>query len=133
MRKYRLLSFIIIISFFFFSNPLEGQKKQKDSKANAAFEAGEYYNAIDLYKNAFNRVSDYEKKAEIYFKIGECYRITGDPRQAELWYNKAVRQEYQDPVVFLRFAQMKLINEKYEEAIEEFKKYRELVPDDPRG
>lgn len=133
MRKYRILSLIILVAIFSVSNPLIGQKKQKDSKANAAFEAGEYFNAIDLYKNAFNRVSDNEKKAEIYFKIGECYRITGDSRQAELWYNKAIRQEYQDPIVYLRFGQMKLINEKYEEAIEEFKRYRELVPDDPRG
>ena len=53
MRKYWLLSLIIIFSTVIFSNTLEGQKKQKDSKANAAFDAGEYYVAIDLYKNAF--------------------------------------------------------------------------------
>ncbi len=50
-----------------------------------------------------------------------------------LWYKKAVREEYQDPILFLRYGQMLLINERYEEAEEEFKKYVELVPDDPRG
>lgn len=133
MQKFRFLPYFFLFSILLFSVPVDGQKKQKDSKANAAFEAGEYFNAIDLYKNAFNRVSDNDKKAEIYFKIGECYRIIGDPRQSELWYNKAVKQEYQDPIVFLRFGQMMLINEKYDEALEEFKSYQELVPDDPRG
>ena len=36
--------------------PAEAQKKQKDSRAQAAFEAGEYFEAIDLYKNAYNKV-----------------------------------------------------------------------------
>ncbi|MCK5066469.1 MAG: PD40 domain-containing protein, partial [Bacteroidales bacterium] len=49
------------------------------------------------------------------------------------WYKKAVREDYQDPIIFLRYGQMMLINEKYEEAEEQYKKYRDLVPDDPRG
>jgi len=115
------------------SNPAEGQKKQKDSRAQASFDAGEYFEAIDLYKNAVNKVSDKTQKTAILFKIGECYRILGDARSAELWYKKAVREDYQDPIIFLRYGQMMLINEKYTEAEEQFNKYMELVPDDPRG
>ena len=76
---------------------------------------------------------DREQKTEIFFKVGECYRIIGDARSADLWYTKAIREDYQDPVIFLRHGQMLLVNEKYDEAEEEFKKYKELVPDDPRG
>lgn len=115
------------------ATPAEGQKKQKDSRAQAAFEAGEYFEAIDLYKNAYNKVSDKTQKTAVLFRIGECYRILGDARSAELWYKKAVREDYQDPIIFLRYGQMMLINEKYVEAEEEFKKYKDLVPDDPRG
>ncbi len=43
------------------------------------------------------------------------------------------REDYQDPIIFLRYGQMLLVNEEYDEAEEEFKKYKELVPDDPRG
>jgi tetratricopeptide (TPR) repeat protein len=114
------------------SIPAHAQKKPKDSKAQAAFEAGEYFEAIDLYKDAYNRV-DKDEKTTIFFKIGECYRILGDARSAVLWYKKAVREEYQDPIIFLRFGQMLLVNEQYDEANEEFRKYVELVPDDPRG
>ncbi len=125
--------FLAIIATLFLSLPVDAQKKQKDSRAQAAFAAGEYFAAIDLYKNVYNKVSDREQKTAILFKIGECYRILGEARSAALWYKKAVREDYQDPIIFLRYGQMMLINEKYEMASGEFKKYKELVPDDPRG
>lgn len=130
MKKfsYLFLLFIIVLAL-----PAEGQKKQKDHRAEAAYEAGEYYKAIDLYKDAYNKISDKDKKTEIIFMIGECYRITGDPKQAEMWYRKAVQKDYQDPVLYLRFGQSLMENGNYEEALEQFKKYQELIPDDPRG
>jgi peptidoglycan-associated lipoprotein len=132
MRYIIRLMFLALLATFIFSSPVDAQKKKKDARAQAAFDAGEYYEAIDLYKDAYNKV-DKDQKTGIFFKIGECYRILGDARSAVLWYRKAVREDYQDPMIFLRYGQMLLVNEKYDEAAEEFKKYRELVPDDPRG
>lgn len=132
MHKYMRSIFPALLAILIFAVPVNGQKKQKDSRAQAAFEAGEYYTAIDLYKDAYTKV-DREQKTAIYFKIGECYRIIGDARSSALWYKKAVREEYQDPIIFLRYGQVLLVNEKYNEAEEEFKRYQELVPDDPRG
>jgi peptidoglycan-associated lipoprotein len=128
----RILSLVMMATLLVNYNA-EGQKKQKDSRAQAAFDAGEYFEAIDLYKNVVNKVSDRTQKTAILFKIGECYRIIGDARSAELWYNKAVREDYQDPIIYLRYGQMLLVNEKYAEAAEQFKLYVDLVPDDPRG
>lgn len=124
---------VAIMAALLFSLPVDAQKKQKDARAEAVFEAGEYFEAIDLYKNAYNKVSDKEQKTAILFKIGDCYRILGEARSAELWYKKAVREDYQDPIIFLRYGQMMLVNEKYEDAEEQFEKYMALVPDDPRG
>ena len=124
-----LLFSVLILPFA----EVEGQRKGRDAKANAAFQAGEYYEAIDLYKDAYNRVSDRSKKAEMVFKVAECYRITGNPRQAELWYRKSMQLDYQDPYLFLRHGQILLQNEKHDDALEQFNKYNELVPDDPRG
>jgi len=124
---------LFIIIMILVALPVDGQRKQKDARAEAAFQAGEYFEAIDLYKNAYNKVNDRELKTAILFKIGECYRILGDARSAELWYRKAIREEYQDPMIFLRYGQMLMMNEDYEEAAAEFEKYMELVPDDPRG
>jgi len=133
MNRFIRIFSLVIMAVLLTGNPVEGQKKQKDSRAQAAFDAGEYFEAIDMYKNAVNKVSDKNQKTAILFKIGECYRILGDARSAELWYRKAIREDFQDPIIFLRYGQMMLINEKYEDAEEQFKNYRDLVPDDPRG
>ena len=125
--------YLFITFMFLMVIPADGQRKPRDARAQAAFEAGEYYQAIDLYKNAYNKVNDRDKKTAILFRIGECYRILGEARSAQLWYRKALREEYQDPVIFLRYAQVLMINEEYADAAEEFERYQELVPDDPRG
>jgi peptidoglycan-associated lipoprotein len=109
MRYLSLGMAILAISFL----PAHAQKKQKDARAQAAYDAGEYFEAIDLYKNAYNKVNDNERKTAILFRIGECYRILGDARSAELWYRKAIREDYQDPIIYLRYGQMMLVNEKY--------------------
>jgi peptidoglycan-associated lipoprotein len=132
MHKFMRSIIPAILAILIFAAPATAQKKQKDSRAQAAFEAGEYFTAIDLYKDAYGKV-DKEQKTAIFFKVGECYRIIGDARSSVLWYKKAVREDYQDPIIFLRYGQMLLVGEEYEEAEEEFKKYQELVPDDPRG
>lgn len=132
IRIATILSLILMICLS--AGQVEAQsKRDKDYKANAAFNAGEYYRAIDLYKTAYNKVKDKNKKTEIVFKIAECYRITRDTRKAELWYKKAIQGNFQDPQVFLRYAQMLMMSQNYQEASEQFKRYRELVPDDPRG
>jgi peptidoglycan-associated lipoprotein len=132
MHYFMRFTFLALLVTVVFSLPADAQKKQKDSRAQAAFNAGEYFTAIDLYKDAYNKV-DKEQKTAIFFKVGECYRILGDARSAVLWYKKAIREDYQDPIIFLRYGQMLLVSEQYDEAREEFKKYQELVPDDPRG
>lgn len=132
MHKFKRSIVLALVAAFLLPLTVDAQKKQKDSRAQAAFDAGEYFEAIDLYKNAYNRV-DKDEKTTIFFKIGECYRILGDARSAILWYKKAIHEEYQDPILYLRYGQMLLVNEKYEDAKEEFRRYQELVPDDPRG
>ena len=131
MKKIQTL--LLILIFVMTTGESFSQKKSKDFRANAAFDAGEYFDAIDLYKNAYNKIKDKTKKTEIVFRIAECYRILREARKAELWYLKAINQDYQDPIIYLRYAEMLMMNENYEEASEQFKKYKELVPEDPRA
>ena len=126
--------FLLFLGLILISTPADAQsKKDKDYRANMAFSAGEYAKAIDLYKTAFNKIKEKNKKNEIVFKIAECYRIVRDFRKAELWYKKAITGNYQDPVIYLRYGEMLLTGENYELALVQFKRYKELVPDDPRG
>ncbi|MDX2442788.1 MAG: OmpA family protein [Bacteroidales bacterium] len=113
--------------------PVTSAQKKKLQKATDAFDAGEYFDAIDLYKDAYAALSNKELKTETVFKVAECYRLTNEPEKAELWFKKAIGRDYPDPIAVLHYAESMKKNDKYEEAIAEFKRYKELVPDDPSG
>ncbi len=136
-RSLKMKYFSVFITFLalctFVAPVIAQNKKERDSKANMAFNAGEYYNAIGLYKNAYNKIKDKNKKSEIVFRVAECYRIVRETRSAELWYKKAIGANFQDPLIFLRYGEMLLTVENYDLASEQFKRYKELIPDDPRG
>ncbi len=121
----------IIFTFIMFS----GLKAQKDvtSKADNAFESGKYFEAIDLYKYSFAKARDKEVKSEIIFKTAECYRMVQDNTQAEVWYQKAIKKKYTNPIAILYLADAMRANAKYSEALVEYNNYKALVPDDARA
>lgn len=102
-------------------------------EADNAFEMKMYYEAIDLYKKAYSKTSNRVEKRRMLFRIAESYRLTNNIWQAEYAYLRAIRAKYSDPVVYLRYAQVLKSREKYEDAIKQYKIYKEKVPDDPRG
>jgi peptidoglycan-associated lipoprotein len=124
--------FLITLFILGFTIPLSSQKKRIE-RADQAFMAGEFYEAIDLYKNAYSAIKDKKEKARVVFQIAECYRKTNDPKNSESRYKRAVNWEFPDPIAILRYAEAKKMNQEYEDAINEYKHYKELVPDDPRS
>jgi peptidoglycan-associated lipoprotein len=99
-------------------------------RANALYEAGGYFEAVEIYRRDLDKVS--KDEMGIYLlRIADCYRMVGNSRQAELWYAKAVNRDEIDPKAFYYFAEMLKMGEKYDEAIEQYEKYKELVPNDP--
>jgi peptidoglycan-associated lipoprotein len=130
MRIYSTLA-ILIICLFLFSD-LNGQSRRLE-RAERAYSAGEFYEAIDLYKEAYTAVTDKELRRDIVFMIAKCYMKVSDVRQTEGWFRRAITQNYEDPIVYWYYGEALKMNEKYEEAIEQFSIYKDLVPDDPRG
>jgi peptidoglycan-associated lipoprotein len=124
-------SFIVILVLAG-CNSLFAQSKLHE-KGDKAFETGEFYKAVEIYLEAYKKTDNKVEKAEIQFKTAECYRILNNSQKAESFYRKAITKGYQNPLAILYFADALKNNEKYEEAEQEFKKYRELVPDDARG
>lgn len=127
LKLFTLLTFAVSLSF-----TVSAQKGDK-SKADMAFDVQEYYVAIDLYKKEYKSAKDKARKAEIIFKVAECYRLTNNLKQAETWYKKAVKIKYPDPIAILYLADAMKINEKYADAIVEYNNYAAKVPSDPRG
>jgi peptidoglycan-associated lipoprotein len=110
-------------------------QKKKSERAYASFNAGEYYNAIDQFKSAYSKSkkSDKATRTELVFMIGESYRLVNDPKNAETWYKLAVKSSFSKPEAQFRLAEAIKKNGKPQQAIEEFRKYKQITPSDSRA
>jgi len=110
-------------------------QKKKAARAYDAFNAGEYYDAIDLFKDSYSKSGKTNKEArtELGYMIAECYRLTNDPKNAETWYRLAVRSSYSKPDAQFWLAESLKKNGKYQQAVEEYKKYKQVAPSDARA
>ncbi len=131
MKRFVLL--IIFLSIITLPDVIA--QKRKSERAYASFYAGEYFDAIDLFKDAYSKTSKSDKntRTELVFMIAECYRITNDPKNAETWYKLAVKSSYSKPEAQYYFAESLKKNGKYQQAIDEFKKYKQVAPSDARA
>ena len=125
-----LLFFIILIIA---ASPESIAQKRKAERAYEYFNAGEYFLAIDHFKNAYSKSKDKALKADMVYMVAECYRLINDPKNAEIWYKKAVKTANSRPEAQYWFAESLKKNGKYQLAMDEFKKYKQLVPGDPRA
>jgi peptidoglycan-associated lipoprotein len=130
----RRISFLIILLIIITFQESQAQKR-KTERAYAAFNAGEYYNAIDEFKDAYSKTKKADKtsRTEIVFMIGECYRLTNDPKNAETWYKLAVKSSYPRPEAEFWLAESLKKNGRYQNAIDELKKYKQVAPSDAKA
>ena len=101
--------------------------------ADVAYENHQYFNAIELYKQAYTKVKKADQKAKILYKTAESYHEINDLKGAETYYNKAVKAKYPDPIAILKLADCLKAQQKYEEAIVEYNNYKKEMPSDARG
>lgn len=127
--------FLILFTALLLSPAAASAQKKKTEKAYGAFNAGEYYNAIDQFKTAYSKTkkSDRATRTELIFMIGECYRLVNDPKNSETWYKLAVRSAFSKPEAQYRLAEAIKKNGKPQQAIEEFRKYKQVAPSDSRA
>ncbi len=99
-----------------------GTPKRLVRKADKHFENGMYAAAGDYYRKAYSKISFKEKefRADVAFKQGESYRLIGFSRAEQVFMN-AIRNQYNDSIVYLKMAQAFHRNGKYKNAIEQYK------------
>ncbi len=129
--RIRFISVCFLVFIFSFQT-LSGQSRRVE-RANEAYEAGKYYEAIELLREAYTTANDFDLRTEMIFRLAKSYYKIRNAPQAELWFRHSVNRDYPDPVVHYYYGQALKMNEKYEEALEQFEIYVDLVPDDPRG
>jgi peptidoglycan-associated lipoprotein len=129
----QLLFLIILISIVAY--PDVSAQKRKSDRAYSAFAAGEYFDAIDQFKDAYSKTKKADKntRTELVFMIAECYRLTNDPKNAETWYKLAVKSSFSRPDAQYWLAESMKKNGKLQQAIDEFKKYKQIAPSDARA
>lgn len=101
--------------------------------ADAAFDNHQYFNAIELYKQAYVKVKKADVKSKILFRTGVAYQEINDLQGAETYYNKAIKAKYPDPIAILKLADCLKAQQKYPEAIVEYNNYKKDAPSDVAG
>lgn len=128
------ISFLIILLITIIVQDASAQKR-KAERAYEAFNAGEYFDAIDAFKDTYSKTKKTDKisRSEIVYMIAECYRLINDPRNAETWYKLAVKTLSAKPEAEFWLAESMKKNGKYQLAIDELKKYKQLAPSDAKA
>lgn len=106
--------------------------KARIKRADKKYAIGEYYDAADIYRQVYGRISpktDRNLKARVAFTQGECYRVLNNTRASQSYQN-AIRYKYQDSIVYLRLAQTMQYQGKYKDAEKNYMTYLEAHPDD---
>lgn len=129
-QLFLLIIFLITVTSFEVS-----AQKRKSERAYASFNAGEYFDAIDLFKNTYSKTKKGDKAArtELVYMIAECYRLINDPKSAETWYKLAVKSSFSKPEAQYWLAESIKKNGKTQLAIDEFKKFKQVAPSDARA
>ncbi|HOZ86216.1 MAG TPA: OmpA family protein [Bacteroidia bacterium] len=100
-----------------------GFSQKSLKKGDEAFEAHQYFNAVNYYKDAYGDAPK-DKKPMILFKSGVASQEINDIKGAESYYQKAIASNYDDPIVYLRLAEVLKIQMRYPEAIVEYNNYK---------
>lgn len=129
----RFIFIIILLTLSGFQD--SPAQKRKAERAYASFNAGEYYDAIDQFKDSYSKTKKANKasRTELGFMIAECYRLTNDPKNAETWYRLAVKSSFSKPDAQYWLAESLKKTGKYQQAVDEFKKYKQVAPSDSRA
>jgi peptidoglycan-associated lipoprotein len=145
MKYFKLISVLLLLACapqFAVSQERESSSKSEESddkrskplqRADDYFEAKEFFLAATAYKKASSKAKGRNERAEITFKLAECYRHMGDWKNAEAQYKRAFKMNSSNPKALLYQADMLKNQGEYEDAIIEYQNYKKLVPGDPRG
>ena len=114
------------------ANPLFSQNKLIE-KAYKKFLAGEYYSAANMFLKSVKKVKSKSERYEIYSIVGDCYRLMRAPKQAAIYYKKSLKGKKNIAENTFNYAESLKMLSKYDLAIEQYKKYIELSPDELPG
>ena len=118
---------LIILSTSISSCSIHARIKKADRK----YAIGEYYEAGEMYRQAYRRIPTKERalRAHVAFQQGESFRVLNNSRAVSA-YKNAIKYHYPDSIVYLHYAQVLQYQGKYKEAIKQYDIYLTSYPTD---
>ncbi len=121
MRKFKRGIIVLLLAF------MAAGSYAQVKRANAFYNKSDYPNAIKLYTKALKGKGENQEALE---KLANCYRLTKNYEQAEVYYAKACGSQGADPLMHFYYGIVLKNNKKYDEAKKEFNAYSKLAPSD---
>lgn len=125
MRAASLFLIVILIL-------LGGCNSPKLSKADEAFERGEYFDAQKIYKKVYNKLSgksDRKLRGEVAYKQGLCYERLNMSANASKAFRNAERYNYSDSTLYLKLGKALQGEGQYAKAIEAYQTFLQFSPE----
>ena len=125
MRFYQIICFIFSLLL------IVSCKQANLTDARVKYIRGDYYSASEVYRKLYteSRNKDNSIRGVIAFEMAEVYRNLNRSSNALSAYNNAIRFEYPDSLIYLRYAQMLHKEGEYNQAIEAYNNFLSLSPD----
>lgn len=118
------IGFIVLVLTLVFGSGCN--TKSRIATADQKFEAGEYSVAVDLYSRLYTKVpsSDRPLKARMAYQQAEALRLLNNNR-ADVMFQRAIRLNHADSIVYLKLAKVLHRNGKYAEAQKNYRLFLE--------
>lgn len=100
-------------------------------KANNAFLKLQYAKAAPMFTKVAKKNSSDQQEA--FIKLAECYKVLGDFVKAEQSFSEAEKIGKLSPDALYSYGNVLKINNKYPEALSQFKQYIALYPNDKKA
>ena len=126
----KVLKYILtlLLAVVIFSATSAQEKKLR--RADESFEAEEYYKAMEEYTAILKKIKNKNDKIEIYYKIGECYFMSGYYKKARSNYKRAAKSKGFEVPAKNRLAEIEIQEDNFETAIEYYNQVLEIKPND---
>ena len=127
MKVFRYIS-ILLLAVVIASASSAQEKKLR--RADESFEAEEYYKAMEEYTAILKKIKNKNDKIEIYYKIGECYFMSGYYKKARSNYKRAAKSKGYEVNAKNRLAEIEIQEDNFESAIDFYNQVLDVKPDD---
>lgn len=103
---------------------LNGFSQSKNTeKADEEYRAEAYLQALEEYKDAYQKESSNTVKAYIVYQIAECFRKINDTENAKTWYKRSIQLKHNNPKQYLYLGMALMEDGNYTEAQKNIKDY----------